>query len=273
MEKFQSRRAKMAKPDLSVVRPLPLRVAHKPHETAYSLLCRLAARNGNKSVRHLLQRVPNMSGFVSNLSLELEISLAALLSGSDRNKIALSTPLPGYRLGNYEGSADGHKFKICALCLADDTTGELASERDSQAYVRDFWHFSAIKHCMIHSVPMSATCKECQSEFSRKTLFGSQCICEADVRLIRSKKVPQAEWIESWNILRKMGWLPEMPYWKLGRDRYPSNISWALTDAINIEYSDRQLMLMGPQLLQPRFKKAVWDVDPVHFFQAAAKIL
>lgn len=276
MKNSHTWQASMAKPDLSIVCPLPLRVVHKPHETAYSLLCRLAARNGNKSVRHVLQRVPNMSGFVSNLSRELEVSLAALLSGSNRNKISESTPLywgRSARLGNYQGLADASTFKICPLCFAEDVDSEQISDRDARPYVRDFWHFDAVKHCPIHGVTLVTNCGDCKSELSHKTLFGYLCTCGADVRSIRCQKAQRSEMSKSWDILRQMGWLYDIPYWQLGRDRYPSKIKWALTDINKIGYSKRQLMLMGPLLLRATSKKPSWDVDRLDFFRIAAKML
>jgi hypothetical protein len=267
----------MLKPDLSAVRPLPLRVSHRPHETAYSLLCRLAERNGSKSVRHLLQRVPNIGGSISHLSRELEVSLAALLSGNDPNLISESTPLirgRSGRIGSYQGPADSTKFKICPLCFVEDTESGHFSDRSAHPYVRCFWHFADVIHCPTHRIKLVAKCRECRSLLSRATLFGYTCTCGADVRLNWRKGGKRAEMAKSWNVLRQMGRLPDVPYWRLRRLRYPANVKWAKADFGRAEYSMRELMIMGPNLLRPNFnkRKTVWEADSHDLLEHAAKI-
>jgi TniQ len=267
----------MLKPDLSAVRPLPLRVSHRPHETAYSLLCRLAERNGSKSVRHLLQRVPNIGGSISHLSRELEVSLAALLSGNNPDVISESTPMirgRSGRIGSYQGPADSTKFKICPLCFVEDAESGQFSDRSAQPYVRCFWHFADVIHCPTHRIELASKCRECRSRFSRATLFGYICTCGADVRVNWRKGGQRSAMAKSWNVLRQMGRLPDVPYWNLGRERYPARVKWAKADFGKTEYSMRELMIMGPNLLRPNFnkRKTVWVADKHELLEHAAKI-
>lgn len=265
----------MARLDLSLVRPLPLRVQHNRYETAHSLLCRLAARNGNKSVRQLLQRAPNLSGFITNFSRDVEISLAAQLSGNNRAKIEKSTPLRSGRkgcLGSYQGPVDTNIFRICSHCLANDTDNKQTSDSDAQAYVRDFWHFGAIKYCPAHGVKMRARCKRCNSQISRSTLFGCHCSCGADVRSTRCTQVRRYQINDILDVLRQMDRMPDVPYWSLGGSPYPPNMKWTLGNSPNTEFSKRQLMVLGSQLLRPNFKHES-EIDASHFYQAAASFL
>lgn len=264
----------MAKPDLSAINPLPLRVAHQPYETAYSLLSRLALRNGCKSLPHLFQRVPSLLGIPKWPRRELAIELAAALSSSSKHIIARCTPR--YRgkqatIENYSGQASALTFKICVQCVAEDTANlsELAAK--SAIYVRYFWHFNKIEHCRKHWLKLASVCRQCKAPFSYASFAGFRCSCTSDIRTQTVRESKPADIIKEYHIYEKMDRLPA-GYGGRSNSSHKRRISWSGSMGED-ELSMRQLMLIGPSILQPQLSTPRWDVDPEDFYIMAVPYL
>lgn len=266
----------MTKPDISAVQPLPLRVAHKDYETAYSLLSRLAARNGCTSLPHLFQRTPALLGMPKRPGRELAIDLAAAMSGSERETIAQSTPQhhgPAATIGDYSGRASALSFKLCVECVVEDARKQSEISAKSSVYVRDFWHFYRIHHCRKHWLYLISECRKCKQTFSYTTVSGVHCSCGFDIRKHPRWASDRSDIIREYNIYRKMNRLPagyharKSPNLERNRER---RVYWSDPASEECEVSFRQLMIMGANILKPQSSTVRWVLEYKEFLIHAA---
>lgn len=171
--------------DSSLLKPLPLRVSIGEHETAISVLSRLAIRNGYTSVNDLICHVPNLP-LRTLYAMEQYVEIAAALNDVCPRRLAEHSPV---RVGSVlrfgdrtvlsgRGAVQG---RVCLDCLEDDVTGR-PGDIEIRPYLRDWWQVAHISSCPWHLTRLIGICPECNEHLNMRRARVAFCSCGHDLR-------------------------------------------------------------------------------------------
>jgi len=209
---------------------LARRVIHKENEGAFSLLARLAYRNGYKDLGLFARRV----GLTNKSVL-----------GNCLPRLSALSSVPVEHLAQWTPTADGMHFfwkdnrfpinyyislqrRICPECFTQDRSLRGKGERETDAaYLRHTWRFQPMTGCIIHGIQLVDKCPKCENELDNNSLPIDHCRCGYDLANSPAGKLIPSE-------LEFLRWLDGRLNGKNYQpNRYVILDSMPLVDAIN----------------------------------------
>ena len=179
---------------------LPLRVEHRPHEPAYSLLNRMTLRHGTADVGGFVETIPGAPvAFAARVRRGDALAELATLSGAREENLYASTARVSGRSGRVRlgGIAVAERSElrfggICPACLREDLDKMRGAEA-VRPYRRTWWDLRIVKACPTHSRLLLMACPGCGAVRDRRQASPRWCHCGCDLSLAATAEVPQPD--------------------------------------------------------------------------------
>lgn len=226
------------------VMPLPRTVPLRDHESAESILWRLAVVNGSRSVNRLFAATPNLlySRDYSQAARCRNLPLAARLAGINESVLSQQClkrvgPYTTFKNQSFRNLLAISRDRVCLGCLRDDQD-KLDGPEGVRPYRRSWWGLQQISTCPVHRLRLLDSCPHCLSRFPPLT-SPVRCSCSPHYDL---RRLAQAALTEEQVAHDK---------WLLGRLGIGPIIAQSALDDLSPDVGSRLCLLIGLSAIYP----------------------